>query len=82
MYEDIRSEWTYRMNEYVRSKWTYRMNEYVRSKWTYRTHEDVRSEWTQRMHEYRVSQEECEILRESVPYVKLYRHNPYTNIQS
>ena len=25
---------------------------------------------------YRVSQEECEILRESVPYVKLYRYNP------
>ena len=24
----------------------------------------------------RVSQEECEILRESVPYVKLYRYNP------
>ena len=24
---------------------------------------------------YRVSQEECEILRESVPYVKLYRYN-------
>jgi hypothetical protein len=24
----------------------------------------------------RVSQEECAILRESVPYVKLYRHNP------
>ena len=26
-------------------------------------------------HIYRVSQEECEILRESVPYVKLYRYN-------
>ena len=25
---------------------------------------------------YRVSQEECEILRESVPYVKLYGYNP------
>ena len=25
---------------------------------------------------YRVSQEECEILLESVPYVKLYRYNP------
>jgi len=25
---------------------------------------------------YRVSQEECEIFRESVPYVKLYRYNP------
>ena len=25
---------------------------------------------------YRVSQEEREILRESVPYVKLYRYNP------
>ena len=25
---------------------------------------------------YRVSQEECERLRESVPYVKLYRYNP------
>ena len=25
---------------------------------------------------YRVSQEECEILRDSVPYVKLYRYNP------
>ena len=25
---------------------------------------------------YRVSQEECEILRESIPYVKLYRYNP------
>ena len=24
---------------------------------------------------YRMSQEECEILRESVPYVKLYRYN-------
>ena len=28
------------------------------------------------IHIYRVSQEECEILRESVPYVKLYRYNP------
>ena len=26
--------------------------------------------------EYRMSQEECAILRESVPYVKLYRYNP------
>ena len=25
---------------------------------------------------YRVSQEECAIIRESVPYVKLYRYNP------
>jgi len=25
---------------------------------------------------YRVFQEECEILRESVPYIKLYRYNP------
>ena len=25
---------------------------------------------------YRVSQEECALLRESVPYVKLYRYNP------
>ena len=25
---------------------------------------------------YRVSQEDCEILRESVPYVELYRYNP------
>jgi hypothetical protein len=25
---------------------------------------------------YTVSQEECEILRETVPYVKLYRYNP------
>ena len=25
---------------------------------------------------YRVSQKECEILRESAPYVKLYRYNP------
>jgi len=25
---------------------------------------------------YRVSQEECARLRESVPYVKVYRHNP------
>jgi hypothetical protein len=25
---------------------------------------------------YRVSQEECAILRESVPYAKLYRYNP------
>ena len=25
---------------------------------------------------YRVSQEECEIIRESVPYVELYRYNP------
>jgi len=25
---------------------------------------------------YRVSQEECEVLRKSVPYVKLYRYNP------
>jgi len=25
---------------------------------------------------YRVSQEECEILRESVPYVELYRYSP------
>jgi len=25
---------------------------------------------------YRVSQEECEILQESVPYVKIHRYNP------
>jgi hypothetical protein len=25
---------------------------------------------------YRVSQEECAIFRESVPYVKLYQYNP------
>jgi hypothetical protein len=25
---------------------------------------------------YRVSQEECVILREGVPYVKIYRYNP------
>ena len=31
---------------------------------------------------YRVSQEECARLRESVPYVKLYRYNPKTYIQS
>ena len=31
---------------------------------------------------YRVSQEECARLRESVPYVKLYRYNPNTYIQS
>ena len=29
-----------------------------------------------RLYLYKVSQEECEILRESVPYVKLYRYNP------
>ena len=28
------------------------------------------------VHIYRVSQEECARLRESVPYVKLYRYNP------
>jgi len=28
------------------------------------------------IHIYWVSQEECARLRESVPYVKLYRHNP------
>jgi len=28
--------------------------------------------YTVYIHLYRVSQEECEILRESVPYVKLY----------
>ena len=28
------------------------------------------------MHLYRVSQEECARLRESVPYVKVYRYNP------
>ena len=27
-------------------------------------------------HLYRVSQEECARLRESVPYVELYRYNP------
>ena len=31
---------------------------------------------TEGTHIYRVSQEECEILQESVPYVKLYRYNP------
>jgi hypothetical protein len=30
----------------------------------------------QAMHLYRVSQEECARLRESVPYVKVYRYNP------
>jgi hypothetical protein len=28
------------------------------------------------MYIYRVSQEECDILREGVPYVKIYRYNP------
>ena len=28
------------------------------------------------IHIYRVSQKECAILRQSVPYVKLYRYNP------
>jgi len=28
------------------------------------------------VHIYRVSQEECARLRESVPYVKVYRYNP------
>jgi len=32
--------------------------------------------WTGSDGLYRVSQEECEILRESVPYVKLYQYNP------
>ena len=31
---------------------------------------------TEFMGVYRVSQEECARLRESVPYVKLYRYNP------
>ena len=31
---------------------------------------------------YRVSQEECARLRESVPYVKVYRYNQNTYIQS
>ena len=31
---------------------------------------------------YRVSREECARLRESVPYVKLYRYNPNTHVQS
>jgi len=30
----------------------------------------------QLMHFYRVSQDECARLRENVPYVKVYRHNP------
>jgi len=29
-----------------------------------------------KLHIYRVSQEECEIIRESVPWVKVYRYNP------
>ena len=33
-------------------------------------------------HIYRVSQEEWTKLRESVPYVKIYRYNPKTYIQS
>jgi len=36
--------------------------------------------WRERL--YRVSQEEYARLRESVPYVKLYRYNPKTYIQS
>jgi len=32
--------------------------------------------WLCNSEKYRVSQEECEILRESVPYVRLYRYNP------
>jgi len=31
---------------------------------------------------YRVSQEKCARLRESVPYVKVYRYNPKTYIKS
>ena len=31
---------------------------------------------------YRVSQEECARLREGVPYVKVYRYNQNTYIQS
>ena len=29
-----------------------------------------------KMKTYRVSQEECAILREGVPYIKLYQYNP------
>ena len=32
--------------------------------------------YNQQIYLYRVSQEECEILREGVPYVKVYRYNP------
>jgi len=31
---------------------------------------------------YRVSQEECTRLREGVPYVKVYRYNPKSYVQS
>jgi len=39
-------------------------------------HNELSKKYVQLNHIYRVSQEECEILRESVPYVKLYRYNP------
>ena len=43
--------------------------------------DEEREEWRKKedkecMYVYRVSQEECEILRERVPYVNLYRYNP------
>jgi hypothetical protein len=40
------------------------------------THKNDNFEERDEEHIYRMSQEECAILRESVPYVKLYRYNP------
>ena len=39
-------------------------------------HNALSKEYVHLNHIYRVSQEECEILREGVPYVKLYWYNP------
>jgi hypothetical protein len=41
-------------------------------------HSDVEREieMKRKKAEYRVSQEECAKIRESVPYVKVYRYNP------
>ena len=40
------------------------------------SHSTIRTNISKHTHTYRLSQEECEILQESVPYVKLYRYNP------
>ena len=36
----------------------------------------LRTRLTHKLHAHRVSQEECARLRDSVPYVELYRYNP------
>jgi hypothetical protein len=52
------------------------MHAYIHSRMHTYIHAFINTYMCSYIHTYRVSREECKKLRESVPYVKIYRHNP------